>query len=196
MEWVALVSGLPKTDRPRCVNGLVTAVAIHLNDSLDDVSRQRLKPFIPRLLQARPEPADARIGVRLAIWAATSIAHSTPERLRAVQQHAVQAARGRLDGSVTDGGCRAAAVAAAEAGAKARSIALYVAADAAHAACADDPYGGTVNAVSGALHWVLRHGDPLTWFEGLLDAHAAARAEETETRTATEHTEELVCSLV
>src|SRR5437868_6306537 len=47
MEWVALVSGLPKTDRPRCVNELVTAVAIHLNDSLDDLSRQRLKPLIP-----------------------------------------------------------------------------------------------------------------------------------------------------
>jgi len=195
MEWVALVSGLPKTDRPRCVNELVTAVAIHLNDALDDISRQRLKAFIPRLLQARPEPADERIGVRLAIWAATSIAHATPERLRAVQQHAVQAARGRLKGSVTDGACRAAAVAAAEAGARVGSIALYVAADAADAACADDPYGGTVNAVSGALHWMLREGDPLAWFDGLLDAHAVARAEETETGSGSEHSEELVCSL-
>ncbi|HKN39757.1 MAG TPA: hypothetical protein VJ456_11675, partial [Acidimicrobiia bacterium] len=38
MEWVALISGLPKTDRPRCINQLVTSVAIHLNDTLDDVS--------------------------------------------------------------------------------------------------------------------------------------------------------------
>ena len=194
MEWVALLSGLPKTDRPRCINELVTSVAIHLNDALDDVSRQRLKAFIPRLLRARRDPADARIGARLAVWAATSIAHSTPQRLQAVQRQAVLAALGRLDGSVTDRACRAAAVAAGEAGAKARDIALYVAADAAHAACADDPYGGTVNAVSGALHWVLRHGDPLAWFEGLLDAHAAARAEETEIAIGAGHAKELVCS--
>jgi hypothetical protein len=185
MEWVSLLSGLPKTDRPQCINELVTAVAIHLNDSLDDVARQRLKAFIPRLLQARRDPADARIGVRLAVWAATSIAHSTPEGQRALHLHAVQAARGRLDGSVTDRVCRAAAVAAAEAGAKAGNVALYVAADAAHAACADDPYGGTVNAVSGALHRVLRHGDPLAWFDDFLAVHAAALAEE-----------EPVCSLV
>ncbi|MCA1846707.1 MAG: hypothetical protein LC792_26645, partial [Actinobacteria bacterium] len=58
----------------------------------------------------------------------------------------------------------------------------------------DDPYGGTVDAVSGALHWVLRHGDPLAWFDGFLAVHAAARAEETGSG-ADEHTEELVCSL-
>ena len=184
MEWVSLMCGLSKTDRPRSINELVTAVAVHLNDELDDVARQRLKDFIPRILQARRDPDDARIGVRLAIWAAMSIAHSTPEGLRALQRQAVLAALGRLEGSATDGACSAAAVAAAEAGAKARSIALYVAADAAHAACADDPYGGTVNAVSGALHWVLCHGDPLAWFDDLLAVHAAALAEE-----------ELVCSL-
>jgi hypothetical protein len=189
MEWVSLLSGLPKTDRPRCINELVTAVAIHLNDELDDVSRQRLKAFIPRLLQARRDPADARIGIRLAVWGAASISHSTPQRLMVLQQRAVHAALGRLEGSVTDGACRAAAVGAAEAGAKVGSSALYVAADAAHAACADDPYGGTANAVSGALHWVLRHGDALAWFDGFLATHAAALAE-------MQHTEELVCSLV
>jgi hypothetical protein len=40
---------------------------------------------------------------------------------------------------------------------------------------------------------VLRHADPLAWFDGLLDAHAAARSEETAIET--EHSEELVCSL-
>src|SRR5205807_7927486 len=141
---------------------LVTSVAIHLNDTLDDVSRQRLKGFIPRLLQARRGPADARIGVRLAIWAAESIADSAPERLRPLHDRAVAAAAGRLDGTVTEAACRASA---AEAGAKARNVALYVAADAAHAACADDPSGAAANAVAGALHRVLGDGGPLAWFD-------------------------------
>lgn len=183
MEWVALMSGLPKTDRPRCINQLVTSVAIHLNDTLDDASRQRLKRFIPRLLLARRGPADARIGIRLAIWAATSIAESAPSEFHSLHDRAVLGAAGRLEGTVGEADCRARASAAAEAGAKVRNIALYVAADAAHAACADDPSSAAANAVAGALHWVLRHGDPLAWFEGLLDAHAVAN-------------EERVCSLV
>lgn len=186
MEWVAMIAGVTKTDRPKCVNELVTSVAIHLNDSLDDVTRQRLKVFVPRLLAARRTPADGRIAIRLAIWAAASIADSSPAGLLPLQRDAVLAAVGRVEGSVSEDDCRAAAVAAGEAGAKARSIALYVAADAAHAACADDPWPAAVNAVSGALHRVLSHGDPIAWFEEFLDAHAAAAADDI--------AEEMVCS--
>jgi len=193
MEWVALMSGLPKTDRPDCVNQLVTSVAIHLNDTLDDTSRQRLKGFIPRLLRAGRGPADDRIGIRMAIWAATSIAGSTPPDLRSLHDRAVAGAAGRLEGTVNEADCRARAAAAAEAGAKVRNIALYVAADTAHAACADDPTPAAANAIAGALHWVIGHGDPLAWFGGLLDAHAAAWAAEVgEGRVS----EERVCSAV
>ena len=177
MEWVALMYGLPKTDRPSCINQLVTSVAIHLNDTLDDASRQRLREFIPRLLRARRGPADDLIAVRLAIWAARSIADSAPAELRSLHDRTVNAAAGRVDGMVTEAECRGLASVAAEAGAKVRSIPLYVAADAAHAACADEPYSAAANAVAGALHRVLSNGDPLIWFEGLLDAHAAASAD-------------------
>ena len=194
MEWVALMSGLPKTDRPRCINQLVTSVAIHLNDTLDDASRQRLKEFIPRLLRARRGPADDRIAVRLAIWAATTIAGSAPPELRALHDRAVAAASGRLAGVVTEADCRGVASTAAEAGAKTRNIALYVAADAAHAACADEPSGAAANAVAGVLHWVLGHGDPLAWFGDLLDAHAAAWAAEVSQES--RESEERVCSPV
>jgi hypothetical protein len=173
MEWVSLLSGLTKTDRPECVNQLVTAVAIHLNDTLDDGPRQRLKAFIPDLLRARRTADDERIGIRLAIWAATSIADSVPERYRPLHDRAVGAAAAHLSGAVDEADCRSAAAAAAEYGAKVKNIALYVAADAAHAACADDPYGGVTNAISGALQWVKRHGDPLVWFEAFLAQHAA-----------------------
>jgi hypothetical protein len=187
MEWVALMSGLPKTDRPAGINQLVTSVAIHLNDTLDDVSRQRLKGFIPRLLRARRGPADDRIAVRLAIWAAASIAASAPDDLRSLHDRAVAAAAGHLDGAVAEADCRGWARAAAEAGAKVKSTALYVAADAAHSACADDPMPAAANAVAGALHWSIRHGDPLGWFGELLGAHAAAAAD---------ITGDLVCSRV
>jgi len=176
MEWVALMSGLPKTDRPGCINQLVTSVAIHLNDTLDDRARQRLKGFIPRILRARRGPDDGLIGVRLAIWAAASIAGAAPDGLRSLHDETLAAAAGRLDGSVSEAECRVQASAAAEAGAKAKNFVLYVAADAAHAACADDPTPAAANAVAGALHWVVRHGDPLVWFGGLLDAHAVAAA--------------------
>src|SRR5256885_2933468 len=116
MEWVALMSGLPKTDRPDCVNQLVTSVAIHLNDTLDDASRQRLKGFIPRLQRARRGPADDRIGIRMAIWAATSIAGSTPPDRRSLHDRALAGAIGRLEGTVSEADCRARASAAAEAG--------------------------------------------------------------------------------
>jgi hypothetical protein len=192
MEWVALISGLPKTDRPRCINELVTSVSIHLNDTLDEVSRQRLKGFIPSILQARRGPADPRINRRLAVWAAASIAAAAPAGLRPLHRRTVEAAADYLEGSGDEEACRALACRAAEAGAKVRNIALYVAADAAHAACADDPVGATVNAVAGALHWVLRHGDPLEWFGEFLAAHATARA--IETGTGRDDTEDVVCS--
>jgi hypothetical protein len=167
------MSGVVKTDRPRCINELVTSVAIHLNDTLDDVARQRLKAFIPQLLRARRSEADRHIGIRLAMWAGASVADSVPERLRPLHDRAVRAAADHLSGSTDEASCRAAAAAAAEAGAKVKNIGLYAAADAAHAACADDPYAATVNAVAGALQWVLRHGDPLVWFAGFLAEHAA-----------------------
>jgi hypothetical protein len=196
MEWVALISGLPKTDRPSCINQLVTSVAIHLNDTLDDVARQRLKAFIPRLLRARRGPADERIAVRLAIWAALSIAGSAPPKLRGLHDETVEAAAGYLVAAVDEDSCRQLAATCAEAGAKTKNIALYVAADAAHAACAwaDDPLPGASNAVAGALHWVLGHGDPLTWFDGLLAAHAAAWAVEVGDMPAV-MSEDVVCSL-
>ena len=48
--------------------------------------------------------------------------------------------------------------------------------------------------MAGALHWVIGHGDPLGWFGGLLEAHAAARA--AEIGVPADVTEDVVCSLV
>ena len=192
MEWVALFAGLPKTDRPECTNALVASIAIHLNDALDDGARQGLKALIPELAAAVRTADDYRVDRRVALWCARSMPAPTDVWLRALHEVALEAAGGYLDGHVSEPTCRAAAAAAAEAGARVGSIPLYVAADAAHAAVADDPGAAVVNAAAGAVDWALGAGDPLHWFRRLLSAHAAAR--NTETGLALARGREAVCS--
>lgn len=193
MEWVAVFAGLPKTDRPACTNTLVASIAIHLNDALDDGARQGLKALIPELAAAVRTADDSRIDRRLALWCARSMPAPTDSGLRALHEAALEAAGGYLDGQVSERSCRAAAAEAAEAGARAGSIPLYVAADAAHAAVADDPGGAVVNAAAGAVDRALETGDALGWFRRLLVAHAALRSSETELELALP--QEAVCSL-
>ena len=175
MEWVALFAGLPKTDRPECTNALVAAIAMHLNDVLDDGARQGLKALIPELVAAVRTVDDARVDRRLAVWCARSMTAPADPWLRFLHETALESASRYLDGVVSEDTCRGAAAAAAEAGARVGSIALYVAADAAHAAVADDPEAAVVNAAAGAVDWALETGSPLQWFRRLLSAHAAAR---------------------
>ena len=49
MEAVAYVAGEPWSDHPQCACPVLTSFLISWNDALDDVTRQRLKPYIPRL---------------------------------------------------------------------------------------------------------------------------------------------------
>jgi hypothetical protein len=192
MEWVAIFASLPKTDRPACTNALVASIAIHLNDALDDGARQGLKVLIPRLAAAVRTAEDSRVDRRLAVWCARSMPAPTDPWLRSLHEAALEAAGGYLDGHVSEPTCRAAAAAAAEAGARVGSIPLYVAADAAHAAVADDPGAAVVNAAAGAVDWALGTGDPLGWFRRLLAAHAVARSTETDLVVALP--QEAVCS--
>ena len=178
MEWVAPFAGLPKTDRPECTNAVVASIAIHLNDALDDGARQGLKALIPELAAAVRTVDDSRVDRRLAVWCARSMPAPTDPWQRALHEAALEAADWYLDGLVSEPTCRAAAAAAAEAGARVGSVPLYVAADAAHAAVADDPGAAVVNAAAGAVDWALGTGEPLPWFRRLLSAHAAARSTE------------------
>ena len=61
MDWTARFAGLPVTDHPPCTSPVLTAFAIALNDGVDDEFRQRLVPFIPRLVGTSGDPeADER----------------------------------------------------------------------------------------------------------------------------------------
>jgi len=54
MEWLSVFAeertSDRKTDHPKCASPVLTAFAITFNDGLDDANRQRLIPFIPRLV--------------------------------------------------------------------------------------------------------------------------------------------------
>lgn len=50
MEAVAYVAGEPWSDEPKCVARPLSRFFVSLNDTLDDETRQLLKPLIPRLV--------------------------------------------------------------------------------------------------------------------------------------------------
>lgn len=60
MSLVALMAGERHSDRPDCACPVITAYAIKLNDALDDATRQRLKPFAPRIIGTRDGYAEER----------------------------------------------------------------------------------------------------------------------------------------
>ena len=63
MEWVARFNGAPEpdvSDEPDCTSPVLRAFAVAFNDGVDDETRQRLIPFIPRLVgTAGDREADA-----------------------------------------------------------------------------------------------------------------------------------------
>jgi hypothetical protein len=50
LEWVSIFAGVDYGDSPSCTSPVLGAFGRSFNDGLDDVTRQRLVPFIPRLV--------------------------------------------------------------------------------------------------------------------------------------------------
>lgn len=59
------------TDAPECVHPVLRAVAIQVNDSLDDADRQRLLDLVPRLMGTASD--DRVLTVRLAVFCARQV---------------------------------------------------------------------------------------------------------------------------
>jgi hypothetical protein len=55
MEWVAHIAGEPHTDKPECVSDLLRQFVIHLNDELPDRERQKLRPYLARMIGTRDD---------------------------------------------------------------------------------------------------------------------------------------------
>ena len=61
LELVSWIAGEPWSDHPACVSPVLGDFCRNWNDSLDDVIRQRLKPYLPRLVgTAGDKAADKR----------------------------------------------------------------------------------------------------------------------------------------
>lgn len=81
MEMTAWLAGLPHTDRPRCTSEMIASYVRHLNDNSPDDVRQRLIPFVPRLIDtAAAEPLEQ---ARSEFFAWKAIRVFAPAALRA-----------------------------------------------------------------------------------------------------------------
>ncbi|MGB3500186.1 MAG: hypothetical protein WBA44_01065 [Mesorhizobium sp.] len=55
MEVVAFLAGGPHSDHPRCACPIVSGYVRHVNDNMPDDHRQRLLPYLPRLVDSVSE---------------------------------------------------------------------------------------------------------------------------------------------
>jgi hypothetical protein len=68
MEWVAYLAGEAHSDRPECVSPVVGAFARSWNDSLDEATRQRLRPYLARMIGTAGDGEDDARAWRCADW--------------------------------------------------------------------------------------------------------------------------------
>ena len=58
MEWVSYLAGEAHSDEPACVSPVLRAFCTTLNDSLEDVPRQRLRPYLARTIGTATDGLD------------------------------------------------------------------------------------------------------------------------------------------
>ena len=58
MEWVAELTGQPHTDRPAATSAVAAAYVRHFNDVLADGPRQRLRPYLARMIATADDGLD------------------------------------------------------------------------------------------------------------------------------------------
>jgi hypothetical protein len=68
LEAVAFQAGEPWSDRPACVSPVLATFGRNLNDVLPDDTRQRLVPFVPRLLNTAGDGLDERRSYMALDW--------------------------------------------------------------------------------------------------------------------------------
>ena len=68
MEAVAYIAGEPWSDHPQCASPILTGFCINLNDRWDNTVRQRLVPFIPRIVGTRDDGKDELRGYLALDW--------------------------------------------------------------------------------------------------------------------------------
>jgi hypothetical protein len=79
MEWVAHLCGEPHTDRPASVSPVMRKVMMALNDSLNDVARQKLRPWLARTVGTVDDDMDAYRNTILVHWLSTNVPDRRPK---------------------------------------------------------------------------------------------------------------------
>ena len=149
MEWVAYLAGERHSDQPHCVCRALRQFTVRLNDSMPDDVRQRLRPYLARMIGTADDQLAPARGWRMVDWAAREVVplaldatghHDLADELRAlrpVRQHpsAQQAADALARASAAPGlDPRARHIVAIAASAARGRVPSQVAETAAHAA--------------------------------------------------------------
>jgi hypothetical protein len=92
MEWVAHLAGERHSDQPDCVSAVVRALCVALNDGLNCPERQRLRPYLTRMIGTAADGLDEwrgwmaldwLIGVYAPTWLRRAGLHDAAARLSA-----------------------------------------------------------------------------------------------------------------
>lgn len=186
LEVVSMLAGQPFSDHPPCVSPVLRDYGINLNDAWDDVQRQKLLPFAPRLLNTAGDGQDeARSYLALdwlirtytPAWLDLAGLTEAAGELRSLRRIADLAAAQAAGPVVRDASTKAVAAGAAAAGdaagAAARAAARVAARDAARDAAWDAAAAGAAaaGAVAGAAARAVA-GDALKPTVEILQASA------------------------
>jgi hypothetical protein len=98
MEWVSHLAGEPHSDQPACVSPVVRAFCIALNDGLETVPRQRLRPYLTRTIGTAGDGLDEQrawmamdwlIRTYTPTWLSRAGLQETAERLHSMPELSV-----------------------------------------------------------------------------------------------------------
>ena len=81
MEAVAFLAREPHSDRPQCACPVIAAYVRLVNDSMSDDQRQRLVPYLPRIIGSR-SPEHELERMQIIVWHVLRVI--VPDALRAV----------------------------------------------------------------------------------------------------------------
>jgi hypothetical protein len=162
MEFVAYLANEPHSDTPVCVSPVLRRFCIAFNDSLDDVNRQRLRPYLARTIGTSGDGLDEErswlamdwlIRTYTPTWLALAGIDDVAERLRSLPPVLAVEILNRAIPDLREGR-RKAAVARDAAGAAAGDAARAAAGAVAGAgAAAGDAAGDAAWAAAGDAAW-------------------------------------------
>jgi hypothetical protein len=79
MEWVAYLAGERHSDEPRCVCRALRQFTVRLNDSMPDDVRQKLRPYLARMIGSADDRLAPSRSWRMVDWAAREVVPLTLE---------------------------------------------------------------------------------------------------------------------